>query len=48
MSDGRLIKSMWMGLHSGVNGTLKFLSGGVLGPGDGGDGSQKELDEESE
>ena len=47
MSEG-LVKSMWMGLPPGVNGALESSSGGVLGPGDGGDDSREELDEESE
>ena len=46
MSEG-LVKLMWMSLPPGVNGALKSSSGGILGPGDGGDDSQEELDEES-
>jgi len=50
MSEG-LVKSMWMGLPPGVDGALKLLSGGVLGPGDstdGADDSREDLDEESD
>ena len=39
---------MSTGLPPGVDGALKSSSSGVLGPGDGGDHSQEELDEESE
>ena len=39
---------MWMGVPPGVDGALESLSGGVFGPGDDGDDSQEELDEESE
>jgi len=48
MSDGGLIDSMQMSLPPGGDGTLESSSGGVLGPGDGGDDSQEESDEESE
>ena len=48
MSKRGLIKSMWTGLLSGVDGTLESSSSGVLGPGDGGDDSRVELDDESE
>ena len=47
MSEG-LIKSMWTGVLLGVGGALESLSGGVFGPGDGGNDLQEELDEESE
>ena len=47
MSEG-LVKSMWTGLPPGVDGTPEAPSGGVLGPGDGGDNLREELDEESE
>ena len=39
---------MWTGVPPGVDGALESLSGGVLGPGDGGDDLREELDEESE
>ena len=47
-SEGWLIKSMWTGMLLGVDGALESSSGGVFGPGDDGDDSQEELDEESE
>ena len=47
MSEG-LIKSMWTGLPPGVDDRLESLSGGVLGPGNGGYNLREELDEESE
>ena len=48
MSEAGLVKLMWTSLPPSVDGALKSSSGGVLGPGDGGDDSQEELDEESE
>lgn len=47
MSEG-LIKSMRTALPSGVDGALESSSGGVLGPGDSGDDSREESDEEYE
>ena len=47
MSKEGLLKSMQMGLPPGVDGALESLSGGVLGPSDSSDDSQKELDDES-
>ena len=47
MSEGWLIKSMWTGVLLGVDCALESLSSGVLGPGDSGNNSQEELDEES-
>ena len=41
-------KSMWTGFPPSVDRALESSSGGVLGPGDGGDDSREELDEESE
>ena len=38
---------MWTGVPPGVDSALESSSGGVLGPGDGGDASLEKLDEES-
>ena len=39
---------MWAGLPLGVDGAVEFSSDDVLGPGNGGDDSCVELDDESE